>query len=556
MPVLYMMFSVLSWSLFPLLSIWCIAGMGIFDYILLTYAVGLAATLGALWLQPGYRNMGLPGPRDVSARTYFEILLGCLTVLLSFACLLQSFSHLSSAGATVVYESWPIMAMYITPLLIQKGWETISRKDLVFSLLALAGIGFLMYPETRGELFAQGPTPKAVYFLVLPLLGGALMAVASVLKSRVSHMLTDKKHPVASLLNVQAFFSSGVILLSALFMLVFPDKHDVFTGKNIAAVVFVGIAIHTAGNVAYTKAILSSAKANIVALWYLMPIFSVLWLWWAGVSAVTPYIVWGAIFILISNLLMTIRADRSLSYIATLVGLLVCGLDTYFTDGNPIIGDYYQATSVPLFFYAILVAFMMERLINRDRAEEELAITVINHIEDHAHDIGKAAQKYKDHVLGIITTDDNAAIAEHYRVVRNVKNKHISAMHNELDQLVLSKSQGTSFSEMFTLFLVGLLTIVMLIVYRPLYFIADGYSIVLSLAVIFVFFTVLDLSNQRHRFYLERDAEGDMSLSQKLTDDLSIERVISVVMILCVLAALMGLLWVKHLHDAPPVAGG
>ncbi len=549
MPALYMMFSVLSWSLFPLLSVWGIGSLGIFDYILLTYAAGLAATLVLLFLTPGFKDLRKEGLKRIDGKMMVDIIIGCVTVVLSFACLLVSFSYMSKAGATVVYEAWPILAMYITPLLIKKGWETISRKDLAFSLLALVGIGFLLYPEIKTAGFAADKF-MGTFHLLLPLLGGALMAVAAVMKSRVSHLLENKKHPIASLLRTQAIFSACVMVLSGIFALIWPDKPDVFSRENILIVVAVGVFIHTLGNVAYTMAILRSAKPNIVALWYLMPVFSVVWLWLAKVSAVTEYIVWGSIFIITSNLIMTIRADRSKSYVATLIGLLVCGLWIYFTNGQEVITDYYQATSVPLFFYAILVAFMMERLIDRDRSEESLAIEVINYIDEHVESIGKAASAaFKDHITGIITGADPADVARHYQAVRNANNKHIRAVHNQLDQLALSKAQSTSFSEMFTLFMVGALTVVMLIIYRPHYFIADGYSIVLALAVIFVFFTVLDLCEQRHHFYLSRNEKGEMQVAQDLTANLAVERAISMVLVLCVLAALMGLLWVKHMGD-------
>ena len=352
MPVIYMMFSVLSWSLFPLVSAWGIDRLSIFDYILWTYVVGLGTSLFILKMMPSAKKAGLPQLRQLGRRTIAEILIGSLTVLLSFACLLLSFSYMSKAGATVIFEIWPIIAMYISPLLIKKGWEKISRKDMAFSAIAFIGVIFLLYPEAPGPFLASFLSFHDAYHMLLPLFGGVFMAVASVMKARVSHQLENKKYQITSLLKIQTFFSLGVIVLSVPFTLFWPDKQSVFTFENIMAVAFIGVFIHTLGNVSYTMAVLRSSKANIVVLWYLMPIFSVLWLWLAGQSTITPYIIWGSIFIITANLIMTIRADRSLSYVASMVALLVCGVYTYFVDGLDM-HDYYQALSVPLVFYAI-----------------------------------------------------------------------------------------------------------------------------------------------------------------------------------------------------------
>ena len=59
--------------------------------------------------------------------------------------------------------------------------------------------------------------------------------------------------------------------------------------------------------------------------------------------------------------------------------MLACGTYVYFTDGLAMtqnyISNFYDAISVPIVFYTILVAFMMDRLIRSDRQEEAAANT-------------------------------------------------------------------------------------------------------------------------------------------------------------------------------------
>ncbi len=535
MPFIYMMLSVLSWSLFPLMSAWGIQQLGIFDFILGTYVVGFLASALAFNMLPAKQKANLPKISKMNGTVFSEIFAGCLSVLLSFGCLLASFAYVSKAASVFTFEAWPVMGIYLAPILIKKGWDRISRRDLLFSLLALIGIAFLLLPERAA----------ASYHVLLPLVGGLLMAIASVMKSRVSHDLENKSHPIGSLLKIQMLFSGGVALLSIPFVLFLPDKHCIFTAGNIMAILFTGIAIHTLGNVSYTMGILRSAKANIMVLWCLMPVFAVFWLWMAGQADIPASIALGAIFIITASLMTTVKADKTLSYSATIVSILLCGVYVYFIDGLAM-DDYYQAISVPLFFYAILVAFMMDRLIKSDELEEQMAVEIMNYIDEHASKIGDATKTCTAHILGMVTTNDTAKVNAHYKAVRNHPNKHLSGIYNQLDQLVLSKVRGTNFSEMFVIFIVGILTVVSSIAYRPNNLIADGFAIVVPLSAIFIFFTLFDLSNNRREFYLERDKNGEIALSHHLTLDLFGERIIATILIVVILAAFIGLLWVKH----------
>ncbi len=549
MSALYMMFSVLSWSLFPLLSAWGINQLGIFDYIFWTYVVGLIATYGLFRTSSGYKAVKGFDVQHLSKRVIFEIFVGCITVLLSFACLLTSFAYMSKAGATVIFEIWPIIAMYITPLLIKRGWSKISLRDLGFSALSFVGVAFLMYPEVQkgGNIFI---CDGGLCHVMLPLVGGVFMAIGSVMKSRVSHLFENKKHPVASLLKVQVFFSIGVVLLAIPFMLFFPQEHSTYTPQNIAGILFIGLFIHTLGNVSYTLAVLRSTKANIVVLWYLMPIFSVIWLWLAGESTITSFIILGSIYIITCNLVMTVKADSSIAYSAAIVTMLFGGTYVYFTDGLTMtanyISNFYDAIQVPIVFYTILVAFMMDRLIRSDKQEEACAIKVINYIDDIADKLKGHSPEYIRHVVAMVSTNNRRDIDRHYRAVRNAGEKALSGINNDLDELAVSKIRGASFAEVFILMLIGILTIVTALTFRPTDIVGDSFSIVLSLTVAFIFFTVVDLQNKRREFYLQRDDAGHRSIAAGLTQDMTSERAISIVLILFVLAAFLGLLWAKR----------
>jgi hypothetical protein len=76
LPFFYMMFSVLSWSLFPLVSAWGIDQLSVFDYILWTYVVGLSASCLILMAMPKRTRATLPKVSHIDRKIYIEIFIG------------------------------------------------------------------------------------------------------------------------------------------------------------------------------------------------------------------------------------------------------------------------------------------------------------------------------------------------------------------------------------------------------------------------------------------------------------------------------------------------
>lgn len=549
MAVMMMLFSVLVWSLFPLVSSLGINDLGIFDYIVWIFIINFIASWSMLRLIPSVRHVKLPKWRALGRKTWVEIMIGCLTMNLSLACLLTAFSYMSKAGATIIYEVWPIVAMYLTPLLISnKGWDKISARDLFFSVLAFAGIGFIIHPEieAQGGFFLQQEEGTwNTIVLCLPFLGGVLMSVSSVMKARISHNLEVPGNPLASVLFVKMTFSLVIALLTVPFVLFWPDQTSTFTMQSVLVLLFAGIAIYTLGDIAYTLAVLGSSKSNIVVLWFLVPIFSVIWLWIAGHSEVTPWIILGSLMIISSNLLMTVKADDSTAYVTAIVSMIAAGVYCFFVDGFPM-PDYYEAVGVPLVFFAILVAFIMDRLIKRDTLEEELAVEIVNHIEGNPDSFKPKGKEYCAHILSIVRTRNPEEINKHYVAVRNSSNKHMKEIWTSLDRLALSKVQGTTFAEFFILFVVGMLTVSVSVFYRPNDMVGDSFAIVQTVAIVFIFFTVLDLAKARQTFHLHRNEKNQLHLADEVCKNQLSERIISSVLIIMMLAAFLFLLCLKH----------
>jgi drug/metabolite transporter (DMT)-like permease len=546
MSVLCILFSVFVFSLWALLAVFGIESVNRWEFIFWTELLSFAASAALLWVSAAGAHIRARKLTELSRREILEFCASGLSLILAQACLLTSFLYLSKAGAMIIYEVWPIFAMYLTPLLVAKAWPRVSPRDLMFAMLALFGVSLIMLPERGEPFFLKASSLVARYgTLLLPLAGGALNALSSVLKARLSQRLDIKGHPLISVLVAQVFygiFGTGFAAAALALSRLFDHQVSRYTPLNIGGMLFISLVVYTAGRLSYVVGLLRSKHSNITVLWYLTPILTVLWLWLAGYSAVTTPIVLGSCFIIGANLLMSVKADDSLSYPAAIVTLLCVGTYCHFVKGLDM-GDYYQAISVPLVFYAILVAFLVDRLDRRDAFEEGLAVEIIRHIGLEGPASQKKQRELVEQVAAVVRTSDVHEIDEHYRALRNSGHEFLRRVSDKLDALALSRIQGANFGEMLVLSLVGLLTVGTTVVFRPPVFVADCFAVVLSAAMVFIYFMIYDLIRERARFYLELDERGQFGLSASALHASRFEIVLSTGLLVIIIAATIGALW-------------
>jgi len=548
MAVIFMLISVLSWSLYPVIAAWGIETIALWDFIFLTQVFSVISAWIILKLMPSARAVPYKALFEYDRKDQRHLFYNVITFIASQICLLSSFTYISKVGATIAFESWPIFAMYLTPLLMKKGWDKMPSKDFFFSLIALIGIAFILYPEKNNSFFVhENPDFFHYGMIVLPLIGGVFMALASSFKAGVAQNIQIKKHPVISLLSMQVSMGWFFIPITGAFSLLWPvATPSVYSVTNLLAVAFVGIVIYTLGSLFYTWALLKSHRSNITVLWYFMPIFSAIWFWVSGLSEITDLIIVGAILVISSNLLISTRADRKLAYTITLISLLVVGVGCYFFDGISMGDIYYEAISVPIVFFVVLVAFIMDRLIKRDSIEENIAIDLLHGITQNKALKLDVKRQMISCITKILRTNNTGAVHQQYQKLLKFDRKPIEALSPEIDRLILSKIQGTSFGDLFISALIAFLIAGVTIVFRPEGFVADSFAITLSCSVVFIFFNLVDLANARKEFHLNITADGQRSLDKNLTQENSADVILSMVLIALLLLSLIGLLWFKH----------
>lgn len=543
--VLLMLFSVLSWSLYPLAAALGTEKISITAFLFFTELASLASTFVIYKYMTAKHKVTPPGFFDFSKKERIEIFISAATMNLSLLCLLASMKFMMRGGAVLIFETWPVISLYLTPILIQKGWSKISIRDLVFGIFTIVGIGYIIHTDIARSYGEDAHNISLYAKHLLPFLGGVFMAISSLTKARTSKNVKLGKSPLLSPLYIQYILCIIKLIILLPFVMLMNDAPSTFSADVILIVLGVGMITFTLGNMFYTMAVLNSKKSTIIALWYLMPVLAVFWLWVSGMTEIGQEIILGSIFIISANLLITVKADNNKAYNATIVSLILSGVFCLYVPGKGM-DSYFDAISVTTVFYVIVAAFMMDRLIKRDTMEEEMAVSIIHTISTIKKLSQKKADNLIDNVLKIVSTSDKVEINASYMKLRNTKDVDLSDAHENLDKLALSKAHSTNFGELCVLFLIGLLAIIIALLFRPYNLESDIVGMVLSTTVIFLLFNILDLNKDRSRFYLELKSKKPCRIKPEVIADSRSEQVLSMVLICVILAAFAALFIQKY----------
>lgn len=231
---------------------------------------------------------------------------------------------MSKAGATMITEMWPALAIFITPIFIAKKWQRIRALDIWTLLLCLIGVVFITASETgqnfsnfiKQPFFLQQEYGFETYIgIFLAVLSAYCFAFSGVSRAHFANSLPQDfrdEHMDGGITIKEATFTYlltyllGVPLVVLLFFVM-------ETGANLSPeAILPGVmngVILTATSTLYSYAILKSNNANINILWYFAPLLASLWLVYFDFSIATDMIAIGGFLIVVANIVLIITAD-------------------------------------------------------------------------------------------------------------------------------------------------------------------------------------------------------------------------------------------------------
>jgi drug/metabolite transporter (DMT)-like permease len=311
-----MIIAAFLWSLYPLFIALAENQIGGALMVLVIHiSCGVSALLFALIKirrkKEVYQNLVNITKRLNLDHWLYLILIGLVSTLYNF-CFIYAMEIGSKTGTAIIIEGWPILAIFLAPLLITKSWKKVTSTDYIAAFVAIIGISLIIIEDTENilSLFADRKYINTgnIVGAFVALIGGLCLAASIVLSSQVSNILShdilkEKKPSLAC-----AFLGETIRRIVALptsLLLLFAFSEDFYTnGTGLAVSIFIGVVIFCIGSAAVTLSLLRSSSSTINMIYYISPVMAVFWLYMAGLGQITPVIIVGGILVVLSNLMV------------------------------------------------------------------------------------------------------------------------------------------------------------------------------------------------------------------------------------------------------------
>ncbi|MEM8636383.1 MAG: DMT family transporter [Pseudomonadota bacterium] len=243
-----------------------------------------------------------------SGKTYGLLALAGILIASSYTCLFTSFHFINKAGASVLYETWPIFVTIGLPLFFKQRFERLDTADVVYILSAFIGVVMIINgsggTEPTDQPSLDGEAGE-ITGLVLATSSGITMAAAVIIKTHLMKTLTLNRAAIP----VVAFVESSHRLAGAVALLLFGiATTDVSLDNLLRIDVSTAFALlELLGASAFWYAIIATRRSTINVLWYLTPVLAVIWLSLLGLAQINLAIVAGAALIIAANIMASRR---------------------------------------------------------------------------------------------------------------------------------------------------------------------------------------------------------------------------------------------------------
>lgn len=317
--VLIMVAAAFIWSLYPALIAVSGNSIGAVSFVLLVHVFcGVSAFLFAL---PKIHNKKetwakfITYAKDMDQDQWMFLMMVGLVSTLYNLCFVLAMDMASRIGAAVIIESWPIIAMFLAPILITKKWDKIRGRDYVVGILALIGVSIIMIqgrpPKTSRVEELQSFISSDMIGMIgsgIALIGSICLALSIIFRAEVSQkisiLLAHKgKFDLRCSFIGEVICRLAALPSSLLLLWIFPEDTFV-TWSGAGYALAAGVLIFNLGSVAVTLALLRSTNPAINMLYYLSPVFAVVWLYWLDLTQLNYGVLVGGLLVIAANLLV------------------------------------------------------------------------------------------------------------------------------------------------------------------------------------------------------------------------------------------------------------
>lgn len=318
--------AVLIWSLYPIAAAEGLKTMTSLEVILLMQvfaSIGaLIITLIHLWQTKSFKKV-IAIQKSLPRNAYIYITISGIAGVLCHGFFIVSLTLANKGGVSLIYESWPIIALVATPLLIKRAWKQVSFHEFLVSLCALGGVALIIlgdqnlgFGDKVASTFSKAPKQisdfdfVALGGYVLAFAGAYMCAVLVVTKATYSNYFTSMKDDFgASLVSESVCRTISMIFVIPAFVFLSDDLN--FENIHWQASFFIGFVVFVLGGALYTYSMLSTNRPTIHIVYYFVPVLAVVWLYIAGETTINNYLIAGGIIVVIANIYLALKARKA-----------------------------------------------------------------------------------------------------------------------------------------------------------------------------------------------------------------------------------------------------
>lgn len=318
--MLSMCFAVIAWSLYPLAAVMSLKTMTGLELVLVTTffsAIGITIIALVRFIRRNKLAEIIQKHKELEKSTYITILISGITNVVCHACFFAALSMSHKGGVSLLYESWPIIAVIATPFLIKKAWKEVSFKEFMVSLIALVGMGIIILsnedidlPFFNSKDLNHERDYVALLGYVLAFIGAYSCAMCVVLKGLVAEHYGGAANGVGTTI-ISEFYSRVISVI--IMLVVFFVMKDQINLVNIDWFwsLFISICVMVMGGILYTYALINTDRPTIHILYYLVPFFAVFSLWMAGETTTNTGLFVGGAIIIACNIYLYYAGRRA-----------------------------------------------------------------------------------------------------------------------------------------------------------------------------------------------------------------------------------------------------
>ena len=309
--IFFILIAVFAYSALPVLGAFSLDSLNpmvfvaksFFQYSLLQAGTWL---LWRLFFDKGLRIPPTALPQ--ASKSYGLLAVAGVLIAASYTCLFTSFHFINKAGASVLYETWPIFVTIGLPLFVKHRFERLGTADVLYILSAFIGVVMIINGSSATTPATQSLLDSGTgefTGLVLATASGVTMAVAVIIKTHLMKAVLPNRTAVP----VVAFVEGIHRLVGATALLLFAVS---ITEVSIEDLLRFDVSTAFAlmellGASAFWYAIIATRRSTINVLWYLAPMLAVIWLNLLGLAQINLAIVVGAALIIVSNIMASRR---------------------------------------------------------------------------------------------------------------------------------------------------------------------------------------------------------------------------------------------------------